>query len=316
MLKKQNVTFYHYDTLTKYGNPRHPLYVAYGLKFQEFQELIEFARKYLSNDLLTKKFFADVRFIHTSASGAMGDPGVFEVWTKNFEHYYCHWTADFDVKKFEKAFMKDEDTPYFNAPVKNGWCFHYMGCGNNFYIKEELNEKYLKKFDEGLKNGKNYPHDEDIFPVEEVMIAVLNENVEENFDDEEDYFVEMTKNIESAINKFDLKDNIIVYCRADISLLNYFEKILQTGGIFQDDGFTSCTTLKIGSSDEEIEMVITVPKGKGYGAYIAPMSDFPEECEFLLNRGTFFKVHDINKNNFGNFEIYVEVVGRSFKELA
>ena len=34
LLKKQNVTLYHYDTLTKDGNPRHPLYVAYGLKFQ------------------------------------------------------------------------------------------------------------------------------------------------------------------------------------------------------------------------------------------------------------------------------------------
>ena len=34
LLKKQNVTFYHYGKLTKSGNPRHPLYVAYGLQFQ------------------------------------------------------------------------------------------------------------------------------------------------------------------------------------------------------------------------------------------------------------------------------------------
>ena len=138
--------------------------------------MIEFTRKYLSNKYLTKKFFADVRFIHTSASGAMGEPGVFEVWTKNFEHYYCHWVDGFDVKKFEKAFMRDEDTPHFHAPVKNGWCFHYMGCGHNFYIKEELDAKYLKKFDEGLKNGANYPRDEDIFPIEEIMLEILSEN--------------------------------------------------------------------------------------------------------------------------------------------
>ena len=139
--------------------------------------------------------------------------------------------------------------------------------------------------------------------------------VEENYGEEENNFLEMTKNIESAISKFDLKDNIVVYRRADISFLNYFEKILQSGGIFKDDGFISTTTLKIGSSEEEIEIVIKVPKGKGYGAYIAPMSACPEECEFLLNRGTLFKVRDINKNDFGNFQVFIEVVGRGFKEL-
>ncbi len=126
---------------------------------------LEFTRKYLSNDLLTKKFFDDVKFIHTSASGAMGEPGIFELWTKNFEHYRCNWTGNFDVKKFHKAFMQDDDTPFFDEPVKNGWCFHYMGCGHNFYIKEELNEKYLKQFDEGNR---------EIIPVEEFMIEVLS----------------------------------------------------------------------------------------------------------------------------------------------
>ena len=278
--------------------------------------MTEFTRKFLSNKCLTKKFFDDVRFIHVSASGAMGDSGVAEVWTKNFEHYHCYWPGVLNIDKFCKIFMKETDCPYFALPAKDGWCSHYMGCGHNFYIKEELNAAYLKKFNEAQKNGAGYMVDNDVPPVEEIMAEVLNEMTENIFDDEEDYFVEMTRNIESAINKFDLKDNIIVYRRADISLLNYFEKILQSGGIFQDDGFTSCTTLKIGSTDTDIEIVITVPKGKGYGAYIAPMSDFPEECEFLLNRGTLFKVRDINKNNFGNFEIDVEVVGRSFRELA
>jgi len=124
---------------------------------------------------LTKKFFADVKFIHTSASGAMGQGGVFEVWTKNFEHYYCHWTEGFNVEKFHKAFMKDEDTPHFHAPVKNGWAFHYMGCGHNFYIKEELDTEYLKKFYEAQKNGACYMIDNDIPPVEEIMLEILNE---------------------------------------------------------------------------------------------------------------------------------------------
>lgn len=275
--------------------------------FGEKKYPVEFTKKFLSNNLLTKKFFADARFIHTSASGAMGDPGVFEVWTKNFEHYYCHWTNGFDVKKFHKAFMKDEDTPYFGEPVKNGWCFHYMGCGNNFYIKEELNEEYLRKFDEGLKNGKNYPHDEDIFPVEEVMLEVLTD-----FEEINNFMKDSVINLENSINKFELNDNITVYRRANISLLDYFEKILQSDGIFQDDGFISTTALKIDSNENEFEICIIVPKGAGHGAYIAPMSEFPDECEFLLNCGTLFKVRKVDRKNF---QIIIEVVGRSPKEL-
>ena len=278
--------------------------------------MTKFTRKYLSNNLLTKKFFADARFIHTSASGAMGDPGILEVWTKNFEHYVCHWTdSNFNIKKFEKAFMKDEDTPHFHAPVKNGWCFHYMGCGNNFYIKEELNDAYLKLFDIGLKNGANYPRDEDVFPVEEIMLEIiLNELAEDDYFSEDD-LSEMTKNMDSAISKFDLEYNIKIYRRAEISLLKYFETILKVGGIFQDDGFISCTTLEIGSTETEIEVVVLLPKGKGHGAYIAPMSAFPYENEFILSRGTIFKVVSINKNEFENFTVVVEVLGRSQKEL-
>ena len=36
LLKKFNVKFYYYDTLTKKGNPRHPSRIAYGLDFHEF----------------------------------------------------------------------------------------------------------------------------------------------------------------------------------------------------------------------------------------------------------------------------------------
>lgn len=266
-----------------------------------------FKRKHLSNDLLTKKFFADARFIHTSASGAMGNPGVFEVWNKNFEHYYCHWTGGFDVKKFHKAFMKDEDTPYFGEPVKNGWCFHYMGCGNNFYIKEELNEAYLKKFDEGLKNGAHYPHDEDVFPVEEVMLEILSEAESIN-----NYIKNEIANMENGISKFDLPDNIVAYRRADIALLDYFEKVLQSDGIVLDDGFITTTLLKIGLTENKLEIYILVPKGVGHGAYIVPMSVALEECEFVLNRGTFFKVRKVDRENF---QVVIEILGRSPKEL-
>ena len=119
----------------------------------------------LSNKLLTKKFFEDVAFIHTSASGAMGDAGVLEVWNKRFEHYKCYWTSK-TAEKLSKAFLPDDDVPDFGTPNKSGWCFYYMGCGHNFYIREKLAEAYLRRFAAEGYGGE-------IYPAEEIMLKVL-----------------------------------------------------------------------------------------------------------------------------------------------
>lgn len=257
----------------------------------------EFTRKFLSNDLLTKEFFADARFIRISDS-TTDKPGVLEVWNKNFEHYRCNLTDDFDAEKFHAAFMKEEDMPNFKEPLKNGWRCYYMDyfmTGDegtyNFYVKEELRRDYEKIFG-----------DEDIYPVEKFMFKILSEfNMKLE-----------TVNMESDISKFELPKDIVTYCRADISLLDYFEKILKSGGIVFDAGFTTTTMLKIGSTESELEIYIIVPKGVGHGAYIAPMSVAPEECEFVLNRGTFFKVRKVDRENS---QVVIEVMGRSPKEL-
>ena len=125
----------------------------------------EFTHKSLSNNRLTKKFFEDVVFIHTSASGAMGDAGVFEVWNKRFEHYKCYWTAK-TAEKLSKFFLPDDDVPDFKTPKKSGWCFYYMGCGHNFYIREKVAEAYLKCFEAEGYGGE-------IYPAEEIMLKVL-----------------------------------------------------------------------------------------------------------------------------------------------
>ena len=118
--------------------------------------------------------------------------------------------------------------------------------------------------------------------------------------------------MESGISKFELPEDIVTYCRADISFLDYFEKILKSGGIVFDAGFTTTTMLKIGSTEKKLEIYIIVPKGVGHGAYIAPKSVAPEECEFVLNRGSFFKVRKVDRENF---QVVAEVIGRSPKEL-
>ena len=118
--------------------------------------------------------------------------------------------------------------------------------------------------------------------------------------------------LEKALDQFELKDDIIVHRKASASMLADFVK--SPNGVWQDDGFTSTSTVK-GSFSGKIEggvldITIKVPKGKGRGAWVSPMSHFPNENEFLLNRGTLFKIESIKGNH-----IEMSVVGRDPKEL-
>lgn len=98
--------------------------------------------------------------------------------------------------------------------------------------------------------------------------------------------------LEQALDRFELKDDIVVHRKASSSLLADFTK--SPDGVWMDDGFTSTSTVKGSFSGHidggTIDIVIKVPKGKGRGAWVSPVSHFPHENEFLLNRGSMFKV--------------------------
>lgn len=75
----------------------------------------------------------------------------------------------------------------------------------------------------------------------------------------------------------------------------FFEAGLKDG-VYSDKGFTATSTLfeKVAEGDpkysEPIWMEITVPAGKGQGAYIKGASEFPEEYEYLIQCGSSFDV--------------------------
>lgn len=99
----------------------------------------------------------------------------------------------------------------------------------------------------------------------------------------------MIDSITSAIDKFDLKEPIKVFRTCEESAIRSMD--LKPGSIFHDDGFcsTSAITEKVASGN--VVMRINVPAGKGYGAWINPLSGAEdEEYEFLLQRGSNFKV--------------------------
>ncbi len=97
--------------------------------------------------------------------------------------------------------------------------------------------------------------------------------------------------MDSAIEKSELDKPIVVNRKSDASLLGGLtdpEEIMERfgGRVIQDPGFLSTSATKKGAQIKgDIIYRISVPAGKGRGAFIDPMSQF-NESEFLLKRGT------------------------------
>lgn len=104
----------------------------------------------------------------------------------------------------------------------------------------------------------------------------------------------MIIDIETAIDGFELAEPIRVFrtCEDDI-----FEKLkLEVGSTFRDDGFCSTSVLSKKVASGNVVLEIDVPSGKGFGAWINPLSGAQdEEYEFLLQRGSEFVVKGYEK---------------------
>ena len=124
------------------------------------------------------------------------------------------------------------------------------------------------------------------------------------------------KHLESAISKFNLSHNVTVFRLADISMLKFFQFVEWKNGFFQDDGFTDTSMLHIDAPDENfIDVSIQIPAGDGLGAYFAPFSQFPDECQFTLNRGTIYKILRLEQSESEIWKMVVRAVARAPKEL-
>ncbi|MBR4031134.1 MAG: hypothetical protein IKJ07_00180 [Clostridia bacterium] len=116
---------------------------------------------------------------------------------------------------------------------------------------------------------------------------------------------------ETALAKSELPDNILVHRQAGYGMLDLYKKA--PNGIFHDEGFTSTTPVK-GSFSGSIDIEIKVPAGKGAGMWVDPISEYKGENEFLLNRGTKFKVVEIDESGKRPL-VKLEVIGRDAKEV-
>ena len=98
--------------------------------------------------------------------------------------------------------------------------------------------------------------------------------------------------MDSAIDKFELKKPIVVTRRSNADLVGGLtdpDAIMERfgGRVVRDPGYLSTSTNPHPPLiDGNILYKIAVPAGKGRGAYLDPMSKFQGEKEFLLKRNT------------------------------
>ena len=113
---------------------------------------------------------------------------------------------------------------------------------------------------------------------------------------------------ENAIDKFELPEPVKSYrVSSHRSFPGGTEMI---GDIYTDNGFMSTTPVK-GSfaARDEVLFELEVPEGAGWGAYVAPLSNYKSENEIILQRGTKILITDVKIDSSGRKHVFGTVVG-------
>ena len=115
--------------------------------------------------------------------------------------------------------------------------------------------------------------------------------------------------IDDAIAKFELKDDIKVYRGTSSSALKSLfgdrhitaEDINKKfkGAVVRDKAYLSTATNPGASFGGWVRFEITVRKGKGKGAFLAPISKHKSESEFLLKRNAGLKIKGARTDEYG-----------------
>lgn len=122
---------------------------------------------------------------------------------------------------------------------------------------------------------------------------------------------ESIANIDNAISKFSLDDNITVYRVVDRNGIKNIDINNCVGKIYNDEAYMSTSPVYRGVldgvDDSFTVFKINVPKGKGNGAYINSLSQYQDaEYEFLLKRNTkcrILKVEEIDDKKLLEMEV-------------
>ena len=119
--------------------------------------------------------------------------------------------------------------------------------------------------------------------------------------------------IDAAIAKFTLDKTLTVIRGSSAHLVGGYTTAAEInanlkGAIVRDKGFMSTSAVTGSEFPGQIKYEITVPKGKGRGAFVAPISQYHTENEFLLKRGSLFKVLGAHTDTHGQITVRLRVV--------
>ena len=99
-----------------------------------------------------------------------------------------------------------------------------------------------------------------------------------------------------ALSTFNLKKSIVVFRGGNGAIfggdktVEQINAMAKAGVKLMDKGFMSTSASQGANFAGKYQFIITVPAGVGRGAYVAPLSHYRSENEFLLQRGTTFKI--------------------------
>ena len=146
-----------------------------------------------------------------------------------------------------------------------------------------------------------------------IINGILRDTLVPSFDEylKADEYIPL---VEQALDKYELKQDVVLHRQVEDKMLPLFQKAFKSPDkLFVDEGFFSTTAVMDSFKKRNgMDLIVKVPKGKGRGAWVQPLSRYPHENEFLLNNHSIFTVNKIEQVN-GRWRVELTWIGRSPK---
>lgn len=204
------------------------------------------------------------------------------------------------------------DMQYFGG---KGAASGKSGAGGSINYKE-VDDSIFDNSVNRWENDITYDEENTVFDYTGALYSPLNESLR---DGDTRGFENEIKNLDSAIKKFNLEDNIVVYrgigsggSKNLFGSYNITPEMINSnfvGTVIQDKAYMSTSIKSSVAYDFSSPIIkINVPKGKGRGAYVNSVSQYKnKEYEFLMKRGSNLKITGADKS-MGVTTIYADLV--------
>ncbi|AVH47456.1 capsid protein [Staphylococcus haemolyticus] len=230
-------------------------------------------------------------------------PQSFNEFKKASKWQYHKWVAQMNKFKVRKNTLNDNKDVTINSKEDNG---------SKENMEKELYNYSSTVWDKQLSQNEKQSINAYTTNVGKLInLALLND------DDILPEIQEHIDNIQSAIDKFDLQNDLLAFrglSKLEFDMIDVGEQITKSFLQFKSTTlsndvakeFSSMSAIDSGQDpfdNRRYGLIVNVPKGAN-GAYIKHLSDAPNENEFLLNKGVSYKV--IGKYKVENWN-YIEI---------